>query len=635
MKVKNIIACLLLGLISATAYSQDFSKMAVAEKNDTVRGNSGKLLRLYKGLHYRTDENGAYLVENDTVRIEEGSELFGPATTLIDAETLKIEESEIVQQDSVLKLNSESYVRFYNVVLPGKETLFTLDKENKELNLGANGVVKGDTLWIYPQKAYGYPLVAQMEPTVVVTEEKEGKGMPALGVIFIGLGALVVGCGLGWVLARKMKNNSNEPEDKEKKDSEKDEEGSEDKKEDDGNEDDKKKAEDRDNFEEERIPDTNKVVEEVCGFIYANIESSAKKKGYAKIIQDLKKNSDELPKVKRSREDLQKQYEQLQNSKDAAITAARNDAEKKYRNEIDRLEKQVENKDKEKSNLEKELNAKYDKNEKAWQNKQIEWNKQKDSMTQKNTALNAENDTLKQNLSDERQTVKELREEAARFESTFKGFPSCKNVTATISQYLSKVNELEEKAVALNERLVVDKKDKASSVISKAMQGFRNSTEKFVTELGKVRFESLLIEKTSFDLTGSDLSKRLASQGNSAVQPEDLKYFMYEKFADYMGETVKLADVMKHLNDFPGVEGVDVAEFANMPTDLINLLGKLDISVKYVELYTSTENYTDREIDVVDTVENSGTPMDTIVEVREMAVNYGESDKKTKVIAQG
>ena len=624
MKLKKIIACLLLGLISATAYSQDFNKMAIAEKDDTVRGSSGKLLRIFQGLHYLTDEKGIYLIENDTVKLSDNAGIFGSVTINFDAESMKIEERGIVEQDSILKLVNKSTILVYNIVLPRKETIFTLNEQNRELNLAKNGVMKGDTLWIYPQNSYGYPLVAQMEPAVD-TGKKEGKGMPVLGVIFIGLGVLLIGILLGWVFTRKMKNYPKGFEDKDKKDYEKDEEGSASEKECEGSE----------LFEEEKNIDPNKVVEEVCDFINANIESNTQKEEYIKIIQDLKKNSDELTKVIRSKDALLKQYEELQNDKDAAITAAINDAEKKFRNKIDHLEIQVENKDKEKSNLEKELNAKYDKNEKAWQNKQIEWNKQKDSMTQKNITLNAENDTLKQNLSDERQTVKKLREETARFESTFKGFPSCKDVTATISQYLSKVNEMEGKAMALNERLVVDKKDKASSVISKAMQGFRNSTKNFVTELGKVRFESLLIEKTSFNLTGSDLSKRLASQGNSAVQPEDLKYFMYEKFADYMGETVKLADIMKHLNDFPGVEGVDVAEFANMPTDLINLLSKLDISVNYVELYTSTENYTDREIDVVDTVENSGTPIDTIVEVREMAVNYGESDKKTKVIAQG
>ncbi|MCH5238710.1 MAG: hypothetical protein J1F38_00635 [Muribaculaceae bacterium] len=636
MKLKLSFSCLLLSLLAFNSQAQEqtdstikFDKMAVAIMSDTIPQKSGENFKIIKGLTYITDGQGDYIVGQDTIDFKDKNIFSEPQPLKMDTNLSPLKTLYIAERSGgSLKLKDKESNIKYSVYIPKKDTLISLAGDS-EISTWKSQLIPGDQLYIFPGGEPAYLLRVGsdewkgLKNAQPMTPEEE-KEFNVVAIVWGALALLVILAAVWFFFIRGKKKGKSDGNDdilpEEADSQEEDEKRIEPARE--------KKA-DHTDYQPKTPRSQDEILEQLINTLSSSV-SQEDFKDYSdtifKLKQKLENGKIELNNITRAFESQKAENSSLNETIDnlnrkldtlnSRIDDIKAEEAKKWSAEVEKLKTDVEKEKRDRENSEKKLNNEIS------------------DLNSKNSDLSDKNHKLNDDLNHARKEVAHLTELNTKFSDTFKDFPSVKQISSDLSAYFEAVENLQEQAVSLLENLSVVRNDKGAAVVAKALKDFKTETKNSLPERNQLLFEARLIVKTSFDVAGTPLSQRLASQGVASQQAEDLKYFVYERFSKFMGESVKLADILKHLNDFPGVDGIDISKFENAPQKLIDLLEKFDISVKYVELYTSTENYTDKEIDVVDTVENSGKPMDTIVAIREMGVNYGQSDKKTEVVAQ-
>lgn len=304
-------------------------------------------------------------------------------------------------------------------------------------------------------------------------------------------------------------------------------------------------------------------------------------------LNELNKNFETL---KKKNDELQKQYNTLDNKK-KEVDKKLEGIESKHSNEINELNK------KHKDDVER--------------------------ITRKNKdALQKQKDQYEETIS--------------VYSSHFKIYKGCGSYTSNACDFFNSLDQLLQEQVKLSDKISNKKiNDTEKDTFNYYFASVTNKYHKAITglKLDEYRKELADLNETNMTRTGREVDKILKTSSPSKYV-DDLRYRAYDGlFKKLCGASIVLSDDLASLNQLcpSAVSKSDIAVFSDITKSLLKSTRDMGYSPIYVKLFTPYSDYSD--ISVEKTIELEGTNKKDVVEILEMAVNYGTQKSKTKVSA--
>lgn len=330
-----------------------------------------------------------------------------------------------------------------------------------------------------------------------------------------------------------------------------------------------------------------KVKEKVTG---VQTELEEKKTALLQISGKLNTLEREFNSLKEKDEELQKQYKTLDNKK-KEVDKKLEGIESKHSNEINELNK------KHKDDVER--------------------------ITRENK------DALQKQTNQYEETI-------SVYSSHFKIYKGCGSYTSNACDFFNSLDQLLQEQVKLSDKICNKKiNDTEKDTFNYYFANVTNKYHKAISglKLDEYRKELTDLNETNMTRTGKEVDKILKTS-SPAKYVDDLRYRAYDGlFKKLCGASIVLSDDLASLNQLcpSAVSKSDIAVFSDITKSLLKSTRDMGYSPVYVNLFTPYSDYSD--ISVEKTIELEGTNKKDVIEILEMAVNYGTQKSKTKVTA--
>ena len=222
------------------------------------------------------------------------------------------------------------------------------------------------------------------------------------------------------------------------------------------------------------------------------------------------------------------------------------------------------------------------------------------------------------------------------YSSYFKIYKGCGSYTSNACDFLNSLDQLLQEQVKLSDKISNKKiNDTEKDTFNYYFASVTNKYHKAISglKLDEYRKELADLNETTMTRTGREVDKILKTSSPSKYV-DDLRYRAYDGlFKKLCGASIVLSDDLASLNQLcpSAVSKSDIAVFSDITKSLLKSTRDMGYNPVYVKLFTPYSDYSD--ISVEKTIELEGTNKKDVVEILEMAVNYGTQKSKTKVSA--
>lgn len=230
----------------------------------------------------------------------------------------------------------------------------------------------------------------------------------------------------------------------------------------------------------------------------------------------------------------------------------------------------------------------------------------------------------------------ESENEMSQYRKLYKYYSGCQEYTVATHRFFDLLNQLEQQKNKLYED-VKSKSNKESDIdtfnyyYSTISNKYYKATRDL--DIDQYRKELIDLDETGMTRTGKVIDAILKTS-TPEKYVEDLRYRIYDNlFNKLCGAAIVYSDDLESLHKLcpQVVQQADTAIFNKITTKLLETTKAMGYSPVYVKLFTPYNEYSD--VAVEEKINLEGTNKNDIVEVLEMAVNYGTKKTKTKVSA--